>query len=134
LFSAAIPTQGGVHHVNEQWAQYWRALFAERGYVCVDCLREMFWDAKQVEWWYRQNMFLYVATQALERYPKLSEAYSRSYRLPVNLVHPDYIAERNVGLRTLLQQVPDATSVTVRRLLHRVFPPRPRAKQATGQI
>ena len=26
LFSAAIPGQGGVHHVNEQWPHYWTAL------------------------------------------------------------------------------------------------------------
>src|ERR1051326_1233660 len=26
LFGAAIPGQGGVHHVNEQWPDYWRAL------------------------------------------------------------------------------------------------------------
>ena len=32
LFSAAIPGQGGVHHVNEQWPSYWIKKFNERGY------------------------------------------------------------------------------------------------------
>jgi 2-polyprenyl-3-methyl-5-hydroxy-6-metoxy-1,4-benzoquinol methylase len=27
LFSAAIPDQGGVDHVNEQWPEYWARLF-----------------------------------------------------------------------------------------------------------
>src|SRR5262249_19742748 len=27
VFSAAIPNQGGISHVNEQWPDYWRALF-----------------------------------------------------------------------------------------------------------
>jgi hypothetical protein len=35
LFSAAIPHQGGVNHVNEQWQSYWAATFAERGYLAI---------------------------------------------------------------------------------------------------
>ena len=34
LFSAAIPVQGGVAHVNEQWPEYWSSLFAEHGSLC----------------------------------------------------------------------------------------------------
>jgi SAM-dependent methyltransferase len=121
LFSAAIPSQGGIHHINEQWAQYWRSLFGDRGYVCVDCLRNTFWDAKQIEWWYRQNMFLYVSEESLSKYPKLTLESSRHGRLPVNLVHPDLLTERNIGLRTLLKQFPDAAGVTFRRLMDRIF-------------
>src|SRR3989442_1063339 len=29
LFSAAIPSQGGVGHLNEQWQSYWAAKFVE---------------------------------------------------------------------------------------------------------
>src|ERR1700730_3858057 len=32
LFSAAVPMQAGTHHVNEQWPDYWKALFAIYGY------------------------------------------------------------------------------------------------------
>src|SRR6266566_4538069 len=32
LFSAAIPKQGGFHHVNEQWPDYWAAFFEKHGY------------------------------------------------------------------------------------------------------
>jgi cyclopropane fatty-acyl-phospholipid synthase-like methyltransferase len=44
LFSAAIPLQDGTHHVNEQWPDYWAALFAKCGYVPVDAVRPAFWD------------------------------------------------------------------------------------------
>src|SRR5688572_7786920 len=37
LFSAAIPGQGGVDHVNEQWPHYWAALFADEHYAAIDC-------------------------------------------------------------------------------------------------
>ena len=39
LFSAAVPHQGGEHHVNEQPPQYWREKFAARGYQPFDFLR-----------------------------------------------------------------------------------------------
>lgn len=33
LFSAAIPHQGGAHHVNEQWPDYWEEHFRRHGFV-----------------------------------------------------------------------------------------------------
>src|SRR5947199_5742614 len=31
LFSAAVPFQGGTHHLNEQWPDYWVRYFQEKG-------------------------------------------------------------------------------------------------------
>lgn len=58
LFSAAIPGQTGEGHVNEQWVGYWEKKFGERGYSFHDLLRPVFWEHPQVEWWYKQNMFI----------------------------------------------------------------------------
>ena len=33
------PGQGGTHHVNEQWSEYWVALFEAQGWVCRDAVR-----------------------------------------------------------------------------------------------
>src|SRR5919108_2535643 len=43
VFSAAIPLQGGVDHVNEQWPEYWVERFAARGYEAIDGLRPRIW-------------------------------------------------------------------------------------------
>ena len=59
LFSAAIPHQGGVSHVNEQWQSYWWELFGAHGYVAVDCIRPRIFSDPRVEWWYRQNIVVY---------------------------------------------------------------------------
>lgn len=56
LFSAAAPGQGGTHHVNCQWLDYWQALFNDRGFVCDDDLRWKIWDDQRIEPWYRQNL------------------------------------------------------------------------------
>ena len=71
LFSAAIPGQGGTDHINEQWQDYWAGLFAKHDYVALDCLRLKFWNDSRVEWWYRQNIILYVRRDRVEADPKL---------------------------------------------------------------
>ena len=71
LFSAAIPGQGGTHHVNEQWPSYWIEKFAARGYVPVDCIRFKLWYDKEVQLWYRQNLMIFVKENALDEYPEL---------------------------------------------------------------
>ena len=62
LFSAAVPGQGGEHHVNEQPLKYWRKLFAEAGYACFDALRPHLRDNKDVMPWYRYNILLFAMT------------------------------------------------------------------------
>ncbi len=66
LFSAAVPHQGGEHHVNEQPPEYWRQLFAAQGFAPFDWLRSRLAGQAQVKPWYRFNSFLYanVAGQA----------------------------------------------------------------------
>lgn len=58
LFSAAIPGQGGILHVNERWPAYWVELFAARGFVPVGDVRARVWDLPGMDWWYAQNTML----------------------------------------------------------------------------
>ncbi|HYZ49007.1 MAG TPA: methyltransferase domain-containing protein [Sphingomonas sp.] len=60
LFSAAVPHQGGEHHVNEQPLGYWRAKFARRGYAPYDWLRPRLAHDRNVMPWYRFNTLLYA--------------------------------------------------------------------------
>jgi SAM-dependent methyltransferase len=60
LFSAAIPGQGGEHHINEQPLEFWRDQFARHGYVCFDALRPHLRGKTDIEPWYRYNMLLFV--------------------------------------------------------------------------
>jgi hypothetical protein len=60
VFSAAIPGQGGVNHINEQPHEYWHRLFEANGFAVHDSLRRAVGSMPQVEWWYRQNLFTYT--------------------------------------------------------------------------
>lgn len=65
LFSAAIPGQGGVGHINEQWPDYWISLFEERGYIGIDAIRKNIWNDKAIHFWYRQNVLLFVRNERI---------------------------------------------------------------------
>lgn len=67
LFSAAVPHQGGEHHVNEQPPEYWRQLFKTRGYSVFDFLRPRLADQKQVKGWYKFNSYLYANAAGQKR-------------------------------------------------------------------
>lgn len=88
LFSAAIPHQGGVSHVNEQWPSYWASLFREKGYVPLDVVRRKVWDNENVEWWYAQNVLLFVKTDSLVNNPSLLQALALTNASQLDLVHP----------------------------------------------
>ena len=89
MFSAAIPGQGGTNHVNEQWQGYWAEKFSHFDYVCVDCLRPQIWSNNSISQHYRQNVFLYVQTQQLYRYPELQKYYlEHSDNITFDVIHP----------------------------------------------
>lgn len=78
LFSAAVPHQGGEHHVNEQPLGYWRAKFAARGYAAYDWLRPRIAADGEVMPWYRFNSLLYANKAGASR---LSDAV-RATKVP----------------------------------------------------
>ncbi|TAJ07492.1 MAG: class I SAM-dependent methyltransferase [Planctomycetota bacterium] len=112
LFSAAIPEQGGLNHVNEQWPDWWAELFAREGLQAVDALRWRLWNEADVTWWYKQNMLLYATPAALEQNPELAAARASSPTGVARLVHPHKYAEAlrsgRPSLRRWLKMAPAA--------------------------
>ncbi|SRR5260370_5806864 len=102
LFSAAIPHQVGIHHVNEQWPQYWAELFQLYGYVAVDALRHAIWSDRAIPVWYRQNILFFCKPEVLETNEKLALAYQATHLDALSLVHPDlYLLSNTSTLRVL---------------------------------
>ena len=92
LFSAAIPFQGGHHHVNEQFADYWAERFSRHGYRSLDFIRPRIWTEREVHWWLRQNVLVYAHDRALEHHPELR----RGLEAPrmVSVVLPEVYLDR----------------------------------------
>jgi SAM-dependent methyltransferase len=88
LFSAAIPLQGGTHHINEQWPDHWADLFKSRGYIPADVIRKRVWQNPDLDFWYAQNSLIFVQRASLKRYPALRNEIARAGEASLSLVHP----------------------------------------------
>lgn len=95
MFSAAIPLQGGVHHVNEQWPNYWAERFNARGYLTIDPFRRRLWDNDDVEWWYRQNLLLFATEEVVAANDALKAEHELTDERQLALIHPVLWDARN---------------------------------------
>jgi len=85
VFSAAIPGQGGKDHLNEQPPAYWQELFSRKYFHCFDMLRPLIWDDEEINWWYRQNIFIAA------RKERLGDHKSQPIH---HLIHPEFHYEK----------------------------------------
>lgn len=111
LFSAAIPGQGGTHHVNEQWPSYWIEKFARHGLQVFDIIRPVVWMDPRVGNYYRQNMLLFSRRTDFSVGSTL-----------VDVVHPDYwkkLKSSRLSLREVVKSFPGAVSAAARKRLPR---------------
>lgn len=84
LFSCAIPNQGGTCHVNEEYPSYWVKRFAKYDFDLVDGVRTNFWNDKDIAYWYRQNIVLFVKKNKVNEIKELFPNNS----IPTDIVHP----------------------------------------------
>jgi len=88
MFSAAIPGQGGTHHVNEQWPSYWAEKFEKAGYTTYDVIRPQIWTDSRVRVFYRQNILLFARGRDF-----------KSMTPYIDLVHPEVWENPGLVLR-----------------------------------
>jgi len=127
LFSAAIPFQGGVNHLNEQWPEYWATRFRARDFLPIDCLRRTIWSNEKVAWFYAQNILLFAEERYAHAHPSLARELLNS-TAPLSLVHPSCFLLRvwqehdlaNRSLRQVLAALPALSKNAVRRRLGRM--------------
>lgn len=117
LFSAAIPMQGGTHHINEQWPDQWAALFRQHGYVAVDCIRKRVWQNDLVECWYAQNTLLFVQGNLLESNAALKAEFEQTNMDQLCLVHPRQYRALEAVVRAQQPRLPPGVREATRLLL-----------------
>ena len=101
LFSAAIPGQGGTNHINEQYLSYWINLFQTQGYEGVDPIRPRVLGNDLVQWWYQQNIVMFI--------DRKSSLLSKDLPKPPSIIHQQlYEHARRPTLRMLVNALPDA--------------------------
>ena len=107
LFSAAVPEQGGRHHINECTPFYWQKKFEKEGFEHFDFLRARFWENEDVAWWYRQNIMIYSKKPLPDKLLHLSSTFFGKH-----MIHPVAFSEKcaelsieNTSLRNLIKEV-----------------------------
>ncbi|MEI0611467.1 methyltransferase domain-containing protein [Brachyspira pilosicoli] len=103
LFSAAIPFQGGIHHVNCQPPYFWAELFKNNNYVCFDPFRWRLMEFNEVEMnpFYAQNMLLYVHSNNIDSF--LSHGLKICDK-PIFFYHPTLVSNKEKKISTLNSQ------------------------------
>lgn len=120
LFSAAVPGQGGEHHVNEQWPEYWRRLFATHEFGMFDALRPSLWYDETVAVCYRQNLFLFFSKTLLDSRPALRHFPEVKDETGLMLISPQ-IAFDQMGLRATVKRLPRLVREVIARRFHSVM-------------
>ena len=124
LFSAALPYQGGVEHINEQWLEFWAILFRRHGYVACDILRKQIWNNPQVEFWYAQNIVVFcVGIVFRSLFPTESVAEDR----PLSFTHPLTSIVNATRFRPLGSQSLNFEFQDYRSILAAYYPETPRS-------
>jgi SAM-dependent methyltransferase len=97
LFSAAVPAQGGKHHINERFPSYWAQLFEEKDYLLFDCVRGPIWQDRRIPFWYRQNTLLFARQHSLPA-QRVSAAHARQRAMPLlDCIHPELFARAQLA-------------------------------------
>jgi len=103
LFSAAVPGQGGSHHINEQWPSYWRSLFAAKGFRLFDPIRPLIRGESSVRWWYRQNVMIFASPEGIAAHPALGQEVPAGEELEWVYVS---LVKKSRDLRAMLRKLP----------------------------
>jgi len=116
LFSAAAPGQGGTYHINEQPQQFWVDIFKEKGFLPIDLLRKDIWVIPGVDWWYKQNMMLFVRSEVVNNNPILLQLFNVYSKDNYNMSHPEMIYHQK-GISGAFQRFLEAPLYTIRKFL-----------------
>ena len=116
-FSAAVPGQGGYQHINEQYQDYWIALFREQGFAAYDLIRPQVWANDQVCLWYKQNSFVFANAAAREKFGLAEQPFIAS------IIHPALLEQagdpRNYSLKVLATHLPFYLKRTFQKVVNR---------------
>ena len=87
IFSAAIPYQGGEHHINCQTPEFWYNIFNKYGYVCFDFRNTLMNMWENINPCYAQNILLYVHKDLIHIFENKFPITNR----PIFFYHPAYV-------------------------------------------
>lgn len=115
LFSAAVPYQGGINHINEQWPDYWVKLFQKKDYLVIDCIRKKVWNNDNIAYYYRQNILIFAQRKYLENHPNFAQKTVNAWEIAaascISVVHPGLYLDTQEELLSIKRELARMTKV-----------------------
>lgn len=122
IFGAAYEEQGGVGHINERRHSFWANYFLQNNYDAYDLIRPICWHDASIDFWYRQNTFLYIKRNSV---PFIT---AQKYGLvPIaniafmDAIHPDLYkikCEQTLSLGQILKRIGPALVASLKHRLN----------------
>jgi SAM-dependent methyltransferase len=119
LFSAAVPGQGGENHINERPYEFWRDLFASRGYRLYDFVRPRADGSEDIEPWYRYNVMFFAHDSVARQLPPEIVATRIPDNAPVRDFSPIAYRLRKMFMRLLPETIVSMLAVLKHKLVVR---------------
>jgi hypothetical protein len=94
IFSAAIPRQGGLGHINEKWHVHWHELFAKFDFEYFDGFKPFLLSNQQIDYWLIQNLFIYTKKGKVDRSKWAPNITNDRFQIVSN-----YILNKEYGVR-----------------------------------
>jgi hypothetical protein len=101
LFSAAIPGQNGIGHINCKRHAYWHKLFKQHGFDFYDGVKPKLMKNELINFWIRQNLFFYYKPNQSWRFEGLSNITTEEFEI----IHRN-ILNKTPGIKEYLKLAP----------------------------
>ncbi len=103
LFSAAIPRQGGLGHINEQRHNFWISEFRKRGFQNFDLFKLDLINNTEVLYWLRQNLFIFHRNQPVDSILNTMPILGNEFELVSS-----YVLNKEYGISEILKKIPSS--------------------------
>lgn len=101
IFSAAVPRQGGLGHINEQRHKFWITEFKKRGFDYSDAFKSKISADNKILYWLTQNLFIFFRNQNENSQLLNRKLFGDNFEI----VH-QYILNREYGFLEVVKMLP----------------------------
>lgn len=113
IFSAAIPRQGGLGHINEQRHEFWIKEFKKREFDYADLFKTKIINDESIFYWLRQNIFIFFKNQPANSPLKNAKWLGENFEIV-----SDYILTKKYGFSELVKLLPKAFYHSIKKRLN----------------
>jgi 2-polyprenyl-3-methyl-5-hydroxy-6-metoxy-1,4-benzoquinol methylase len=115
IFSAAIPRQEGLGHINEKRHGFWIEEFKKRGFAYSDAFKAGIIQDQTILFWLRQNLFIFYKRDELESRFKNQKFVGDDFE-----VVSKYVLNKRYSFKEVVKMMPKAFTYSFSNFLRKL--------------